>query len=100
MNAAEVLDGIDARHGHALSAWRSKDDPSTWIGHLKASADDVPALVSALRSVLDLHTEIVVANGRHVCSLCPTLRTFGQLDATNYPCPTVRVITEALGGTP
>lgn len=56
MYIVKRLDEIEGRASTAASAWSSKDDPSSWIGHLKTSADDIPALVAALRAVLAIET--------------------------------------------
>jgi hypothetical protein len=52
------------------------------------SRDDVPKLVAALRAVLDLH-RLEMDGNQPVC----------VADFCCAPCPTVRAITEALGGT-
>lgn len=84
MTAADRLDAIEARAKQVSSA----TGPIDWSGvvDLKDSAADVPALVAALRAVLDLH--------RAVGAYLPT----GQMDGdckechVPWPCPTVRVL--------
>lgn len=73
----------------------------------EAVVDDVPKLVSALRAVLDLHRDI---DGDGTCAVCgnwdESVAGFDAHERWVYlapevplPCPTVRAITEALGGT-
>ena len=60
---------------------------------------DNERLVAALRAVLGAHTPIEVEPSETLCRECsfrlPSGRYFGKL--TEWPCPTVRAITEALG---
>ena len=56
--------------------------------------EDVPALVAALRAVLDLHTLAWDSPSDEVWATNPKCRAEGN----TYPCPTVRAITAALDG--
>ena len=59
---------------------------------IAAARTDVPALVAALRAVLDLHAALPYDYGMGAvgatCLECT--------DGTEHPCPTVRAIEEAL----
>lgn len=55
---------------------------------IAAARTDVPRLVAALRSVLEIHTE-----KPHGCAVCEE-----QDQALPWPCPTVTAITTALNG--
>ena len=61
-----------------------------FIAHART---DVPALVAALRAVLDLH----VATEGYLCdgAVCLECTTFGDVEVP-LPCATVRAIEEAL----
>lgn len=78
-----------------VGGWLDAD----FIAHAR---DDVPRLVTALRAVLGAHTPIEVEPSETLCRECsfrlPSGRYFGKL--TEWPCPTVRAITEALEGDP
>ena len=65
-------------------------DDAEFIAHART---DVPALVAALRAVLDLH----VATEGHLCdgAVCLECTTFGDVEVP-LPCATVRAIEEAL----
>ena len=74
-----------------VGGWLDAD----FIAHAR---EDVPRLVTALRAVLGAHTPIEVEPSETLCRECsfrlPSGRYFGKL--TEWPCPTVREITEAL----
>ena len=61
--------------------------------------DDIRRLVAALRAALGAHTPVEVEPSETLCRECsfrlPNGRYLGML--TEWPCPTVREITEALG---
>ena len=68
-----------------------------FIAHART---DVPALVAALRAVLDLHRETVewvTPGGDAYYSGCAQQCTDDE-GYSDYPCPTVRAIEEALNG--
>ena len=54
---------------------------------------DVPALVAALRAVLDLHKPEKFMDSEETCSGCD----IGTLDPPTWPCQTVRAVEAALG---
>lgn len=54
---------------------------------------DAPALLAALRAVLDLHRPEKFMNFEDTCSGCD----IGTLDPPTWPCPTVRAVQAALG---
>jgi len=74
---AEMRERAEALHG-GLS--------SNGTAYIEASTD-LPALLDAVEAVLGLH-ESVQDGSRCICQ--PAWR--------GYPCPTVRAITDALGG--
>lgn len=121
MNAGR-LDAIEARHGD----WYGQTGAGVWADLHGEWADmradtveqqvmarqivrnDVPALVAALRAVLAEHHR-AVAYGVAVCDTCSQVKDEDEWDDPNdspiaswlpWPCPTVRAVTEALGGTP
>ena len=124
MSAADRLDQIEARANAADRAGVFESDHPTWAAWEAAwdSSTDVPALVAALRAVLELHkpiTEGVIVGDcateecEHdgdcpevpidLCACCYDLAQdanpyYGERDVrwVCYPCPTVRVIEEAL----
>lgn len=73
-----------------------RDEDDEFIAHARA---DVPALVAALRAVLDLHKPVEVEPSDTICRECsfqlPNGRYFGRLE--EWPCPTFRAIEAALG---
>ena len=75
-----------------VGGWLDAD----FIAHAR---EDVPRLVTALRAVLGAHTPIEVEPSETLCRECsfrlPSGRYLGKL--SEWPCPTVRAITEALG---
>lgn len=91
MNAADKLDQIQAHH--AVVAYEQEHgEPwgDIYIEQLEQSSQDVPALVNALRAVLDLHREASLSiDGVHALMVCDD-------DAMPYPCPTVQRIASAL----
>ena len=123
MTAADRLNEIEARANAATEGpWFVSDD-AVWVDRGEGNADgitgplapwcfgeaefiahartDVPALVAALRAVLDLHvaTKGYLHDGA-VCLECtsfgnPEISTFGDVEVP-MPCATVRVIEEAL----
>ena len=112
MSATDRLDEIQARAGRASLAEAEtslrmdgfnmdEDYPEYGQGqlmnaYLLGSEDartDVPALVAALRAVLDLH-KAIPEEGFDVCERCSS--TAGAGVAVSWPCLTVRVIENAL----
>ena len=99
MSAADRLDQIEARARAATQALTTGttgtppniDGLSTAdaLGILGDAATDVPALVAAVRAVLDRHRR----DGSEVAGWC-------LHDGRPWPCPTVQAVTEALGGEP
>ena len=70
---------------------------------IAASRTDVPALVAALRAVLDLHRDAGHSQGffpgdrdygerDHCCGTCGTHGEYG----VEWPCPTVQAVADAL----
>lgn len=120
MNAAERLDQIEARANAATKGpWEfgtcdggccnwadtesgaqvfGADTPETadFIVHART---DVPALVAALRAVLDLHApdEPYCSDDNHNPYQCPCATVGCRECERDYPCPTVTAIEEALG---
>jgi hypothetical protein len=75
--------------GEMLQRIYERTDPSIVgiVDFVHNVSTDVPRLIAAFRTVLDLHRpDYGIPTGCHTC------RT------GTYPCPTVRAITEALGG--
>lgn len=76
------------------SMWRPSD--GTFTAHART---DVPALVAALRAVLDLHRPVEVEPSDTICGDCsfqlPNGRYFGKVE--EWPCDTVRAVEAALG---
>lgn len=66
------------------------DPDAEFIAHART---DVPALVAALRAVLDLHKPEKFMDFEDTCSGCD----IGTMDPPTWPCPTVRAVTAALG---
>ena len=83
MSAADMLDQIEAH----------VSDTSPWV-----SKHDVCELVAALRAVLDLHHETVewVAPGGDAYYSGCAQGCADDEGFSDYPCPTVRAIEEAL----
>lgn len=115
MSALERLDAIDARTTAATPGpwirWGNAirlTDEVTELGFLltgsatpryrddadfMASArEDVPAMATALRALLALHTPEEQRVGPSVCAGCSN-----ALARYLYPCPTVRIIETELG---
>ena len=75
---------------HELNVLKTTDDwPPTDpdAEFIAAARTDVPALVAAVRAVLDKHRR----DGSEVAGWC-------LHDGRPWPCPTVRAVTDALGG--
>ena len=72
--------------GYVLNAANAE-----WISHARTA---LPAAVAALRAVLDLHAPD--REWGHICGHCTDFDTYGS-EWIDYPCPTVKAITEALG---
>lgn len=94
--------------GVASATWTGDDSPA--FAHcegmsradaefIAAARTDVPALVAALRGVLEMHQPVEIEPSDTICGECsyrlPNGRYFGKVEY--WPCPTVRAITEALG---
>ena len=75
-----------------VAEFRHKERDLNDAEFIAASRTDVPALVAALRAVLDLHKP---RNGHDDCGHCvdPADAHWG----IPWPCPTVRAVTAALG---
>lgn len=103
MTAADRLDAIEARALAATEAWSEYRDSleyaptdrydvlSAFEAGWDARGTDVPALVAAVRAVLELHPAEDVFGTLGSVTCCPQC-------ATSWPCPYVAAITEALGG--
>ena len=78
---------VTGKPGIRLSVTEYQHGPGNaeFIAHARA---DVPALVAALRAVLDLHQPTEVLGRGSVCPTCDPWRP--------YPCPTVRAVEAAL----
>ena len=67
---------------------------ATFIAHART---DVPALVAALRAVLEVHApDPYCGNWHHNPHRCPCAIPACADGCDTYPCPTVRAIEEAL----
>ena len=112
MSAADRLNEIEARANAIFDPpWRVKragdgvldrNDLSVARGMILEDAEftahaqaDVPALVAALRAVLDLH--VATEGYLHDGAVCLECTTFGDVEVP-LPCATVRAIEEALNG--
>ncbi len=73
-----------------LDAIKARADYAKWAVH---SVEDVPALVAALESVLELHQPYITRSAWQTCNEC---WNSGTAEIT-YPCPTVTAIHSALG---
>lgn len=118
MQASERLAEIQARADQATAGpWEVDNDYDIMgrrpglspdpeldpvIGHLERDEDDdfvthartdVPALVAALRAVLDLHKPRDW-HGKNICDACSETEDSLFME---YPCPTVRAVADALG---
>lgn len=82
MSAIDRLAEIEARAAHDPD--RSNLDRI--LGNVRLRVEDVPALVAALRAVLDVHSGCGYG--------CGTCHKCGE----KTPCVTVRAIDAALGG--
>ncbi len=60
-------------------------------------AFDVPALVSAVEAVLELHEREADGYGGWMCATCLDDERGFDPEREPYPCPTVTAIREALG---
>ena len=80
------LDAIKARHEIANS--QPITDLRVWD-----SVFDVPRLVAALESVLELHQPYITRSAWQTCNECWNSGTAEIV----YPCPTVAAIRTALG---
>ena len=69
--------------GYVVPEYLDTED-AEFIAHAR---EDVPALVAALRAVLELHAE-----KSYGCAVCEE-----QDQALDYPCPTVTAIHQHLG---
>lgn len=71
---------------------------AAWLEHDEMESE-VLAATAALRAVLDLHKPVEVEPSDTICRECsfqlPNGRYFGRLE--EWPCPTVRSVTAALG---
>ena len=69
---------------------------------IAASRTDLPALLAAVEAVRELHQPVEVEPSETICAGCSTLRGQGEtaryFPFTEYPCPTVTRIQEALNG--
>lgn len=93
MTAADRLNEIEA----TLPLLRNGAGYANAARAYKIATEDVPALVAALRAVLDLHRPgepYCPTNTAH--DLCPCAVTECLDCFDEYPCPTVRAIEEAL----
>lgn len=90
-DAREVLDGIEKRT--VTTGATSYRLGAGYLRVVSVEQPDMAALVAALRAVLDLHGRVDAAEPW--CGHCYNTET-GFVD---WPCATVRTVTEALGGT-
>ena len=69
---------------------------------IAASRTDLPALLAGVEAVRELHQPVEVEPSETICAGCSTLRGQGEtaryFPFTEYPCPTVTRIQEALNG--
>lgn len=88
--------GIDpfgeANNDYVLSRDVTNEDAE----FIAAARTDLPAAIAALRAVLDLHRPLNDL-GNPPCTVCLGEDVDGEAVLVLYPCPTVRVIAEALG---
>ena len=63
---------------------------------IDGAVHDVPALVAAIESVLELHEPEATGYGDWVCGACISAGSH-DWESTAYPCPTVTAIHSALG---
>lgn len=82
----DLTDLLDEIQDRADLAWDEGEHDIT----CPAVLDDVPRLVAALRGALATHQE-------DTCKCCQRGTSCRECRAP-WPCPTVREITEALGG--
>lgn len=100
MSAREVLDEIQGRAELGTTKhWGGQIETYGAIGYAtNCVMDDVPRLLAALRAVLDLHPaqddHRSFLEGPYCAGDCTT-----DGNREQWPCPTVRAVTEALDGT-
>ena len=59
----------------------------------------LPQALDALQAVLDLHKPVDVEPSETICAACSNRLPNGRfMPIIEYPCPTVRAITDAIGG--
>ena len=72
----------------SVTEYQHGPDNAEFIAHART---DVPALVAALRAVLDLHVGVV-----DCCDECSPMKC-AVCEAWEWPCDTVRAVEAALG---
>ncbi len=101
---SEVGDTIADLDGRLDNERLARDDGQADAAFIAHARQDVPALVAALRTVLDLH-QPGIAYGVSVCQTCSQVKGQDEWDDPNdspiaswlpWPCPTVAAVTSAL----
>lgn len=96
MEPAEVFSGTGVGSDVCVATESTKAD-AEFIAHART---DVPRLLAALDAVTEVHTPFVWDFGFGPVASCMGCANQGASEAAaEYPCPTVRAITEALEGT-
>ena len=88
------LDAIKARH-ELVAGKPDNCEPTEkeWAALTDGAIHDVPALLAALESVLELHQPYITRSAWQTCNECWNSGTAEIV----YPCPTVVAIRTALG---
>lgn len=99
MSATERLDEIEARITRAIN---HREPGLDLAAAAKLATEDAPALVAALRAVLEVHRPIKCSNDN--CPVCadPSITTACRVcindEDDTWPCPTVAALIDALEG--
>jgi hypothetical protein len=88
-----------------LADWQAKTDlaaksaPLEHADFLPMAHEAMPKLLAAIQAVRALHTPTYPMEGPDVaCFHCAVPATTGKFTWVPWPCPTVRALTDALGG--
>lgn len=92
MSISDRLDQIEARAETIVGLTLGDDNARDAYNLVE---DAVPALVAAVRAVLDRHKPVQHRSGTTICNGCWG-DDDGELAAVEHPCPTVRAIATAL----
>lgn len=93
----EVLQGfISSTFSAGISALEAHERADRWLDSIEAAVEQRGA-VKALRAVMELHAkrdDLQTRGGKPICDGCGDTEGW----ASEYPCPTVQAITDAMEG--